>query len=77
MELNNHLYLRKTDEIADWLLLNGTLVDCPGLIHGKMGIAIFFFHYADFTKNELYDNYRLYADTAGKTSNQPHSQHVL
>ncbi|MDH6358179.1 hypothetical protein [Parabacteroides sp. PF5-9] len=28
------------------LLLNGTLTECPGLVYGKMGIAVFFFHYA-------------------------------
>lgn len=36
-------------KIADWLLLNGTLTKCPGLLHGKLGIAIFFFHYARYT----------------------------
>ena len=43
--------------IADWLLLNGTLTACPGLLHGKLGIAIFFFHYARFTGEELFDEY--------------------
>ena len=38
-------------QIADMLLLNGTLTDCPGLVHGKMGIAVFFFHYAQYTGN--------------------------
>ena len=28
-----------------------------GLIHGKMGKAIFFFHYAQFTDNDLYEHY--------------------
>ena len=28
-------------QIADMPLLNGTLTDCSGLVHGKMGIAIF------------------------------------
>ena len=36
-------------KIADWLLLNGTLTNAPGLLHGKLGIAIFFFHYARYT----------------------------
>ena len=31
-------------QISDLLVLHGTLTDCPGLIHGKTGIAIFFFH---------------------------------
>ena len=33
-------------QIADMLVLNGTLTECPGLVYGKMGIAVFFFHYA-------------------------------
>ena len=32
--------------ISNQLLLNGTLTKCPSLLHGKMGISIFFFHYA-------------------------------
>jgi len=31
---------QKLRQIADMLLLNGTITDCPGLIHGKAGIAI-------------------------------------
>jgi len=38
-------------QIADMLLLNGTLTECPGLVHGKMGIAIFFFHYAKYANS--------------------------
>ena len=33
-------------QISDMLVLNGTLTECPGLVHGKMGISVFFFHYA-------------------------------
>ena len=50
---------QRLQQIADMLILNGTLVDCPGLIHGKTGIAIFFFHYAQYTSNVLYENYAL------------------
>lgn len=39
--------LQKTSDI---LILNGTLTESPGLIHGKTGIAIFFFHYSQYTK---------------------------
>jgi len=28
-------------QIADMLLLNGTLTECPGLVPGKIGIAVF------------------------------------
>lgn len=45
--------------IADLLILNGTLTVCPGLIHGKTGIAVFFFHYARYTDNELFADYAL------------------
>ena len=31
----------------------------PGLLHGKMGKAIFFFHYAAFTDSKLYDEYAM------------------
>ena len=43
--------------IVEILLLNGTLLSCPGLVHGKMGIAVFFFHYARYSGNSLYEDY--------------------
>ena len=46
-------------QIADMLLLNGTLTECPGLVHGKTGIAIFFFHYAEYTRNRLFSKYAI------------------
>ena len=46
-------------QITDMLLLQGTLTECPGLVHGKMGIAIFFFHYAQYTGNELFADYAM------------------
>jgi len=57
-------------QIADMLLLNGTLTECPGLVHGKMGIAVFFFHYAQFTGNELFADYAM--DLIGEMLNQIH-----
>lgn len=62
----NH-YLKN---ISDMLLLNGTLTDCPGLIHGKMGIAIFFFHYARYTENDLFEEYAI--DLIEEIQNQIH-----
>ena len=60
MSVNNLVQIKKDlQQIADMLLLNGTLTECPGLIHGKMGIAIFFFHYAKFTGNELFADYAM------------------
>ena len=44
-------------QISDMLVLNGTLTDCPGLIHGKMGITVFFCHYARYTNNTFYMEY--------------------
>lgn len=44
-------------QIVDRLLLNGTLTKCPGLMHGKLGIAIFFFEYAHYTGEVLFEEY--------------------
>jgi hypothetical protein len=46
-------------QIVDMLFLNGTLTTCPGLVHGKMGIAVFFFHYARYSDNMLFADYAL------------------
>jgi len=59
---------KELQQIADMLLLNGTLTECPGLVHGKMGIAVFFFHYAKYTGNELFADYAM--DLIGETLNQ-------
>jgi hypothetical protein len=61
------LHLR---QIADMLLLNGALTECPGLVHGKMGIAVFFFHYAQYTDNMLFADYAM--DVTGEMLNQIH-----
>ena len=40
---NNFIQIKKDlQQITNMLLLNGTLSECPGLVHGKMGIAVFF-----------------------------------
>jgi hypothetical protein len=57
-------------QIADMLLLNGTLTECLGLVHGKMGIAVFFFHYAQHTGNELFADYAM--DVIGEMLEQIH-----
>jgi hypothetical protein len=57
-------------QIVDMLMLNGTLTECPGLAHGKMGITTFFFHYAQFTGNELFADYAM--DMIGEMLNQIH-----
>ena len=58
-------------QIIDMLLLNGTLTTCPGLVHGKIGISIFFFHYAQYTGNMLFANYAI--DLIGEIQKQIHA----
>jgi len=48
---------RKLRQNVEILLLYGTLIDCPGIVHGKTGIAIFFLHYARYTNNKLFEKY--------------------
>ncbi|MFV0271360.1 MAG: hypothetical protein ACK5HZ_06725 [Macellibacteroides fermentans] len=57
-------------QIANILLINGTLTECPGLVHGKTGVAIFFFHYARYTENMLFADYAF--DLIGLIQNQIH-----
>ena len=37
----NHKSHLELSSITEQLLLNGTLTKCPGLLYGKVGIAIF------------------------------------
>jgi len=57
-------------KIADMLLLNGTLTECPGLVHGKIGIAVFFFHFAQHTRNDFFADYAM--DLIDEMLNQIH-----
>jgi len=43
--------------IANILLLNASFIDNPGLLNGKMGIAIFFYHYSRYCGNKIYEDY--------------------
>jgi len=43
--------------IINTLLLNASFIDNLGLMHGKMGISIFFFQIARQTKNQIYEDY--------------------
>ena len=45
------------DQIANHLMKNSHTLKDIGLYHGKMGIALFFFHYARYTENSLYDDF--------------------
>jgi hypothetical protein len=47
-----------TDQrISNTLLLNASFIDNIGLLHGKMGISICFYHLALQTKNRIYEDY--------------------
>jgi hypothetical protein len=61
---------KQLQQISDMLVLNGTLTECPGLVHGKMGIAICLFHYAQYTDNMLFADYAM--DLIGEILNQIH-----
>ena len=56
LEMNEMKLLEK---IVQTLIINGTLTEQPGLFYGKTGIAVFFFHYARYTDNELFQNYAM------------------
>lgn len=43
--------------ITNTLLLNASFIDNLGLMHGKMGIATYFFHLARQTGNAIYEDY--------------------
>lgn len=47
------------NRVADMLIINGTLLKCPGLWYGRMGAAVFFFHYGRYTGNELFEEYAI------------------
>ena len=46
--------------IARYLMLHGSFTSNIGILNGKMGIAIFFYHYS------IYSGKRIYADFAGE-----------
>lgn len=70
---NSNILEKDLQQTANMLLLNGTLTECPGLIHGKMGITIFFFHYAKHAKNQLFTDYAL--DIIGEMQRQLHANY--
>jgi hypothetical protein len=51
--MNNYMQKEQSlRQIVPMLLLNGTLTECPGLVHGKMGIATFIFYYVQYAVAE-------------------------
>ena len=55
----------RLQRIANVLLLNASFIDNPGLLNGKMGIAIFFYNYAKYSSK---NSYKEYADELIDTS---------
>jgi len=45
------------NRIANHLIMNTSFIRDLGLYHGKMGIVIFFAHYARYTENMIYDDF--------------------
>lgn len=43
--------------IANHLMINSSYLSDLSLYHGKMGIVLFFYHYARYTKNPLYEEF--------------------
>jgi hypothetical protein len=63
----------RQQRITNSLLLNASFIENIGLMHGKMGIAIYFFHLARETGNAVYEEYagelidEIYAEIHAKT----------
>lgn len=45
------------ERIANHLVINSSFLDNLGLFHGKMGIAIFFYHYARYADISVYEDF--------------------
>ena len=43
--------------IARYSILHGSFTNNLGLLNGKMGIALFFYHYARYTEKKIYDDF--------------------
>lgn len=58
MNFNNKTIIdNRIRSISNVLLLNASFIENLGLINGKIGIAIFFYRYARYTKNKIYERY--------------------
>jgi glycosyltransferase len=51
------MHTNRQNRIINALLLHGSFIKNPGLLNGKMGISIFFFHLARQTGNPIYESY--------------------
>lgn len=45
------------DRVSNHLIINSLFFNNIGLYNGKMGIAIFFYHYSRYSNNSLYSNF--------------------
>ena len=61
--------------IADELMRQGITIPESGLLHGKMGLVIFFFHYARYTDNKSFEDYAM--ELMDSIQEQIIQQHVL
>jgi len=55
--MQTNIPFSRQQRITNTLLLNASFIDNLGLMHGKMGIAIYFFHLARETGNSIYEEY--------------------
>jgi hypothetical protein len=62
-------------DIANHLLINGSLVYLSGLSYGKTGIAVFLYHYARYTDNPLFGDYA--SDLIKQAKSQIHEDYPL
>jgi hypothetical protein len=51
------MHTDRQNRIINALLLHGSFIKNQGLLNGKMGISIFFFHLARKTGNPISENY--------------------
>lgn len=50
-------YKPMMERITNHLIINASCLEDIGLYNGKMGISIFFFHYARYTGNSIYEDF--------------------
>ena len=55
--MHSSIPFSRQQRITNTLLLNSSFIENLGLMHGKMGIAIYFFHLARSSNNQIYENY--------------------
>ena len=51
--------MKPIEKTVETLIINSTLTEQSGLFYGKIGIAVFFFHYARHTGNVLFQEYAM------------------